>query len=243
MTWVRIDRESTEAAMNRTIDASRQAIAILDGYRALDTAGLGDLGPATADHIASSWRVMSDAWETYLRESIAVLEKLLQLVGEQQAASVVGMVNSGDSPAAAIIGGTLVGGTVVGAATSTGSGSAIVGGNLVGAATPMGSGPAIVGGTFLGAATPMGSGPAIVGGTPSYADNPLLRAAIAADRRGDTQLASQMAAVSGVIRDSIDDSIALAVAPRGARSMGAYGPSAGYEAFGSHGLEVPIYSR
>lgn len=259
MTWVRIDRESTEAAMRSTIEASRRAIVLLDSYRALgETTGLGDLGPATSAFVASSWRVLSDAWETYLRESIAVLEKLLELVKDQQAASVAGLVNVGGVSAEGgapvgglsevIIGGTVVGGlgagwAAAGPSISVIGGPAVIGGTVVGAATPMGAGYSIVGGDVVGEATPMGSGSAIVGGTPSYANDPLMRAAIAAQDRGDTRLASQMLSVSTTINDSINNSIALTLAPNGARPMGSYGPSAGYEAYGSYGIEVPIYPR
>lgn len=268
MTWVRIDKDSVESAMTRTIEVSRRAIVVLDGYQGLgETTGLGDLGPGTAELVASSWRALTDAWETYLRESIALVEKVLELVRDQRAASVVGVVNEGGlSPSEAIVGGTIVGGfgggwtltgdatsliggaaivggTVVGAATAMSAGSAIVGGTLVGAATPMGSGASTVGGFLLGDATRVGGGSAIVGGTPTYANDPLMRAAIAAQERGDTRLASQMLGVSGTINDSINHSISLTLAPNGARSMGSYGPSPGYEPYGSYGIEVPIYSR
>lgn len=163
-----------------------------------------------------------------------MLERLIALVKDQQAGSVIGAV------------GTSVGGFGAGVAASAALGSGTgyapstmtIGGGGTGFSTATNYLPAP---TVLAAGEISYAPPATIsiGGEPSYANDPLMRAAIAAQDRGDTALASQFLGVQSGINESRNRSIALITAPSGARALGPYGPSSGYRSFGSY-LEVPI---
>jgi hypothetical protein len=108
MSWIRIDAQHGQTIGHVMVDSGHRNLASLARLRALrGIPGLGSAAGEVDAVVSDSTAILERASEEYLREGVDMVNRLIALIKEQAATSVIGQVTS---PAVAIGAGTVVGG-------------------------------------------------------------------------------------------------------------------------------------